>query len=71
MPDWLNEYLCKPVSSIPDPFGSCHNSYGMHMSSLLLEGLDKVGVKYNFKSGSDIYKSGSFIQSNSQNSIKP
>ena len=57
LPDWLNEYLCKPVSSIPDPFGSCHNSYGMHMSSLLLEGLDKVGVRYNFKSGSDIYKS--------------
>src|SRR5919199_6843092 len=46
LPDWLNEYLCKPVSSIPDPFGSCHNSYGAHMSSLLLDGLEKVGIKY-------------------------
>ena len=24
LPQWLNEYLCKPVSSIPDPFGDCH-----------------------------------------------
>ncbi|HEY6534419.1 MAG TPA: lysine--tRNA ligase [Candidatus Nitrosocosmicus sp.] len=57
-PDWLNDYLCKPVSTIPDPFGSCHSSYGAHMSSLLLDGLDKVGVKYEFKSGTDVYKNG-------------
>nr|MBA3750577.1 lysine--tRNA ligase [Nitrosopumilus sp.] len=58
LPDWLNEYLCIPVSSIPDPFGDCHESYGMHMSSLLLDGLEKVGVNYKFKSGTDVYKSG-------------
>ncbi|MER5174827.1 MAG: lysine--tRNA ligase [Candidatus Nitrosocosmicus sp.] len=61
LPEWLNEYLCKPVSSIPDPFGDCHESYGMHMSSLLLEGLDKVGVKYKFKSGTDVYKNGTLF----------
>jgi lysyl-tRNA synthetase class 1 len=58
LPEWLNEYVCKPVSAIPDPFGDCHDSYGAHMSGLLLEGLDKVGVKYKFKSGSEAYKSG-------------
>jgi lysyl-tRNA synthetase class 1 len=58
LPEWLNKYLCKPVSAIPDPFGNCHDSYGAHMSGLLLEGLDKVGVKYEFKSGSEVYKSG-------------
>jgi lysyl-tRNA synthetase, class I len=58
LPQWLNEYLCKPVSTIPDPFGECHNSYGAHMSSLLLEGLDKVGLNYKFKSGTEVYKSG-------------
>ncbi len=57
-PEWLNDYLCKPVSTIPDPFGNCHSSYGAHMSSLLLDGLDKVGVKYEFKSGTEIYKNG-------------
>ncbi|MBA3285431.1 MAG: lysine--tRNA ligase [Nitrosopumilus sp.] len=58
LPEWLNDYLCKPVSSIPDPFGDCHESYGSHMSSLLLEGLDRVGVNYKFKSGTEVYKSG-------------
>jgi lysyl-tRNA synthetase, class I len=58
LPQWLNEYLCKPVSTIPDPFGECHSSYGAHMSSLLLEGLDKVGLNYKFKSGTEVYKSG-------------
>ena len=28
------------------------------MSSLLLEGLDKVGLNYKFKSGTEVYKSG-------------
>ena len=58
LPQWLNEYLCKPVSTIPDPFGECHGSYGAHMSSLLLEGLDKVNLNYKFKSGTEVYKSG-------------
>jgi lysyl-tRNA synthetase class 1 len=58
LPDWLNNYLCKPVSSIPDPFGDCHKSYGSHMSSLLLDGLDKMGITYAFKSGTEVYRSG-------------
>jgi lysyl-tRNA synthetase class 1 len=57
-PSWLEEYIAMPVSTIPDPFGNCHTSYGSHMSSLLLDSLDKVGIKYIFKSASDIYKSG-------------
>src|SRR5216117_4067854 len=36
LPVWLNEHLAKPVSTIPDPIGSCHASYGEHMSGLLL-----------------------------------
>jgi lysyl-tRNA synthetase class 1 len=56
-PDWLNEHIAKPVSFIPDPFG-CHDSYGMHMSSLLLDGLDKLGIKYKFQRGIDTYKNG-------------
>ena len=42
----LEKYLGFPVSSIPDPFG-CHESFGKHMSSLLLESLDKCGIEYN------------------------
>lgn len=57
LPDWLNDHIAKPVSLIPDPFG-CHDSYGLHMSSLLLEGLDNLGIKYKFQRGVDTYKNG-------------
>ncbi|RNJ75711.1 MAG: lysine--tRNA ligase [Nitrosopumilus sp. H13] len=57
MPDSLKEHLAKPVSLIPDPYG-CHDSYGMHMSSMLLDGLDRVGVKYEFRRAADTYKKG-------------
>ncbi len=56
-PDSLEEHLAKPVSLIPDPYG-CHDSYGMHMSSILLDGLDKVGIKYQFRRAIDTYKQG-------------
>lgn len=57
LPKWLESYICTPVSTIPDPFGDCHSSYGQHMSSLLLEGLDTAGITYTFKSGTQTYKS--------------
>lgn len=58
LPYWLHDHIAKPVSNIPDPFGSCHPSYGMHMSSLLLDALEKAGIKYRFQSGSEAYKQG-------------
>lgn len=57
LPDSLEEHLAKPVSLIPDPYG-CHDSYGMHMSSILLDGLDKVGINYEFRRAVDTYKKG-------------
>ncbi len=57
LPSWLNDYLAYPVSRIRDPFG-CHASYGAHMSSILTDGLDKLGVEYRFQSGTDTYRSG-------------
>ena len=56
-PKSLKEHIAKPVSLIPDPYG-CHDSYGMHMSSILLDGLDKVGIKYKFRRAIDTYKQG-------------
>jgi len=52
------ENIGKRVSTIEDPFGKCHDSYGSHMSSLLLEGLDKLGIKYVHKTAHDTYKNG-------------
>jgi len=59
MPTSLKEYLGFPVSSIPDPY-KCHDSYGRHMSSLLLEALDKCGIDYKFMSGNESYGRGLF-----------
>ena len=53
----LEKYLGYPVSSIPDPFG-CHESYGKHMSSLLLESLDKCEIEYRYFSAKEVYEKG-------------
>jgi lysyl-tRNA synthetase class 1 len=56
-PDSLEKYIGMPVSHIPDPEG-CHESYGEHMSSLLIDGLKKVGVEFEFVSSDQLYKKG-------------
>lgn len=55
LPKSLEKYLGFPVTSIPDPLG-CHESYGRHMSSLLLEALDKCGIEYRYISAKDAYE---------------
>lgn len=57
LPASLKKYLGFPVSSIPDPFG-CHDSYGQHMSSLLLESLDKCRIEYKSISATKVYELG-------------
>jgi len=61
LPAWLNEHLAKPVSTIPDPIGSCHASYGAHMSGLLLDALDRIKVKYRFQSATEAYRKGILV----------
>jgi lysyl-tRNA synthetase class 1 len=57
----LEKYLGYPVSGIPDPFG-CHESYGKHMSSLLLDALDKCGIQYKYYSANEVYKKGLLLK---------
>jgi lysyl-tRNA synthetase class 1 len=57
LPKTLEKYLGFPVSSIPDPFG-CHESYGRHMSLLLLEALDKCNIDYRYISAKEVYEKG-------------
>lgn len=56
-PKWLEDYLLMPVSTIPDPFG-CHDSYGDHMTYILREAVDEIGIDYKFFSSKDVYGSG-------------
>jgi lysyl-tRNA synthetase class 1 len=57
LPESLNKYLGYPVTSIPDLYG-CHESFGEHITSLLLAALDQSCIKYTFMSAKKVYKSG-------------
>ncbi|WP_260922238.1 lysine--tRNA ligase [Novosphingobium sp. 9] len=51
--------LGKPLSRIPDPFGT-HESFAHHNNAMLREFLDRFGFDYEFVSASDRYNSGEF-----------
>jgi len=57
--DKLINYLHKPLTDIPDPFGK-FKSYGEHNNEMLKKFLDKFNFKYTFKSSTQLYKSGFF-----------
>jgi lysyl-tRNA synthetase class 1 len=61
LPKSLEKYLGFPVSSIPDPFG-CHQSYGTHMSSLLLEALDTCNIQHVYMSAKEAYEKGVLLE---------
>lgn len=57
----LAEALGKPLTVVPDPFGT-HDSFGAHNNARLQAFLDQYGFEYEFLSSTDCYKSGRFDQ---------
>jgi lysyl-tRNA synthetase class 1 len=57
--DMLAQYLGKPLTRIPDPFGT-HDSFGEHNNARLRAFLDSFGFEYEFASSTDYYASGRF-----------
>ncbi|WP_313442031.1 lysine--tRNA ligase [Novosphingobium sp.] len=55
----LGANLGKPLSRIPDPFGT-HESFAHHNNAMLRDFLDRFGFDYEFVSASDRYNSGAF-----------
>ncbi|MGR3640435.1 lysine--tRNA ligase [Alterinioella nitratireducens] len=55
----LAEHLQKPLTSVPDPFGT-HESFGHHNNAMLRRFLDTFGFEYEFYSATEFYKSGRF-----------
>ncbi|MGN6279390.1 MAG: lysine--tRNA ligase [Sphingomonas sp.] len=55
----LTEYLGKPLTRIPDPFGT-HESFAAHNNAMLCDFLDRFGFDYEFASSTDYYSSGRF-----------
>src|ERR1051326_6142788 len=58
-PELLEANLGKPLTSIPDPFGT-HESYGAHNNARLRAFLNLFGFEYEFLSATECYKSGRF-----------
>lgn len=58
-PEMLAQHLHKPLSAIPDPFGT-HESFGAHNGARLRQFLDRFGFSYEFLSATDCYRSGRF-----------
>ncbi len=56
----LTEHLGQPLSRVPNPFDSKHESYAAHNNAALREFLDNYGFDYEFKSASEHYLSGAF-----------
>ncbi len=57
--DMLREHLGKPLTQVPDPFGT-HDSFAAHNNALLRKFLDRFGFNYEFVSSTEYYASGRF-----------
>jgi lysyl-tRNA synthetase class 1 len=54
----LTEHLGRPLSRVPDPFGTGHDSFGAANNARLRAFLDRFGFDYEFASATDYYSSG-------------
>ena len=57
--EMVRQHLGKPLTSIPDPFGT-HESFGHHNNARLRSFLDAFGFEYEFQSATEWYTSGRF-----------
>lgn len=58
--EMLAANLGKPLSRIPNPFDTDHDSFAAHNNAMLRAFLDRFGFDYEFVSSSDRYNSGAF-----------
>lgn len=57
--EMLAEHLHKPLTRVPDPFGT-HESFGHHNNARLRAFLDSYQFEYEFASATDYYRTGRF-----------
>jgi len=56
----LEANLHKPLSRVPNPFGTSHESFAAHNNAMLRAFLDRFGFDYEFIAANDRYNSGRF-----------
>ena len=59
-PAALAEHMDRPLSSVPDPFDSGHESFAAHNNARLRAFLDRFGFAYEFMSATECYTCGRF-----------
>ncbi len=57
--EMLQQHLGKPLSRVPDPFGT-HDGFAQHNNARLRSFLDQFGFDYEFTSATEQYTSGAF-----------
>jgi lysyl-tRNA synthetase class 1 len=60
-PEMLRQHLGRPLTSVPDPFGS-NDSFGGQNNARLKAFLDTFGFEYEFLSSTECYRAGHFDQ---------
>ena len=58
-PELLARHLGKPLTQVPDPFGT-NDSFAAHNNAMLRGFLDRFGFDYEFVSATECYRSGRF-----------
>jgi len=58
-PELLAPYLQKPLTDVPDPFGT-HEGFAQHNNARLCGFLDSFGFDYSFRSATELYRSGAY-----------
>ena len=53
------KYIGMPLTAVPDPFEK-YDSFASHNNAMLREFLDSYGFEYEFRSSTEMYKSGAF-----------
>jgi lysyl-tRNA synthetase class 1 len=56
----LAKYLQRPLTEVPNPFGTEHPSFAHHNNAMLRAFLDRFGFEYEFLSATECYRSGRF-----------
>lgn len=57
--EMLAKYIDMPLTKVPDPFEK-YESFAHHNNAMLCQFLDSFGFEYEFKSSTEMYKSGVF-----------
>jgi lysyl-tRNA synthetase, class I len=58
--EMLAQYLDRPLTSVPNPFGPEHASFAQHNNARLRRFLDQFGFDYEFYSATESYRAGLF-----------